>query len=594
VSYNITLSSSMRSNLLSLRNIATQMSKTQNILSTGKKVNNAIDNATSYYQARSLTHRAADLNSLLDSMSQGIQTIKAAVTGLDQYGRFLEQAAIVAENAYENAVIPTKEWLLSQMGENGAVVSTAQELKDAVAANKETICVYGKIDLGELDKTLTLKDNQKLVGVGYFGDFDNDVNKYSSICASSENKISLLTIKSKNNLISDLSINFNGNATMGVIRVMGTSTILKNVALNIVSNEKASFAGIETYNGTLNLDGNVSISTTGKNCFGIWNYRPTGSNKSVTNILKTANVNIITTGEYGLGIVNECGTTNIAGKLTIKTQASRAYGLYNYTSVNNNINIENTSEVLIVSSNANNIYNGNSSTNSIKIAEAAKIALGKTSDDTKYYKVKDDFEKNGVSYSILPSNIKELLSVEEISSWNNAIDGSDIIDTSIYKLAQDMNEYLKPLDKLDDMVEDCSYQGVNLLKGDDLTLAFNESRDHNFVIKGVDMHTMSAGITTRSWETKEDISNSIREIKEAVNKVRQVTEKLGNNLSIIQTRQSFNDALVDVLEVGADKLVLADMNEVSAEYLTLQTRQQLAVNSLTLASQSASSVLGLF
>ena len=108
MSYNITLSSSMRSNLLSLRNIATQMSKTQNILSTGKKVNNAIDNASSYYQARSLTHRAADLNSLLDSMSQGIQTIKAAVTGLDQYGRFLEQAAIVAENAYENAVIPTK------------------------------------------------------------------------------------------------------------------------------------------------------------------------------------------------------------------------------------------------------------------------------------------------------------------------------------------------------------------------------------------------------------------------------------------------------------------------------------------------------
>lgn len=97
MSYNITLSSSMRSNLLSLRNIATQMSKTQNILSTGKKINNAIDNASSYYQARSLTHRAADLNSLLDSMSQGIQTIQAAVTGLDQYGRFLEQAAIVAK-----------------------------------------------------------------------------------------------------------------------------------------------------------------------------------------------------------------------------------------------------------------------------------------------------------------------------------------------------------------------------------------------------------------------------------------------------------------------------------------------------------------
>ena len=81
----------MRSNLLSLRNIATQMSRTQNILSTGKKINNAIDNASSYYQARSLTHRAADLNDLLDSMSQGIQTIQAATQGLESATAYLEQ-----------------------------------------------------------------------------------------------------------------------------------------------------------------------------------------------------------------------------------------------------------------------------------------------------------------------------------------------------------------------------------------------------------------------------------------------------------------------------------------------------------------------
>ena len=74
----ITLTSSMRSNLASLKTIATQMNKTQQTLSTGKKVNSAIDNASSYYQARSLTNRANDLNSLLASMSQGIQTLQAA------------------------------------------------------------------------------------------------------------------------------------------------------------------------------------------------------------------------------------------------------------------------------------------------------------------------------------------------------------------------------------------------------------------------------------------------------------------------------------------------------------------------------------
>ena len=79
----ITLSSSMRNNLLSLRNISTQMDNTQLILASGKKVNSALDNPSSYYQAQSLTNRASDLSTLLDGMSQGIQVIKAANEGVE-------------------------------------------------------------------------------------------------------------------------------------------------------------------------------------------------------------------------------------------------------------------------------------------------------------------------------------------------------------------------------------------------------------------------------------------------------------------------------------------------------------------------------
>ncbi|MBR4106846.1 MAG: hypothetical protein IKK52_06050, partial [Alphaproteobacteria bacterium] len=48
----ITLTASMRSNLASLKTIQGQMDATQTRLSTGKKVNSAIDNASSYYQSR--------------------------------------------------------------------------------------------------------------------------------------------------------------------------------------------------------------------------------------------------------------------------------------------------------------------------------------------------------------------------------------------------------------------------------------------------------------------------------------------------------------------------------------------------------------
>ena len=78
----ITLTASMRSNLASLKSIQNQMDITQERLSTGKKVNSAIDNASSFYQARSLTNRASDLEALLDSMGQGIQTIEAANGGI--------------------------------------------------------------------------------------------------------------------------------------------------------------------------------------------------------------------------------------------------------------------------------------------------------------------------------------------------------------------------------------------------------------------------------------------------------------------------------------------------------------------------------
>ena len=99
MSVNITLTSSMRSNLSSLKSLASQMSTTQTRLSTGKKVNNAIDNANSYYQARALTNRASDLDMLLDSMGQSIQTITTAATAIDKSMSLFEQMSSIAQEA---------------------------------------------------------------------------------------------------------------------------------------------------------------------------------------------------------------------------------------------------------------------------------------------------------------------------------------------------------------------------------------------------------------------------------------------------------------------------------------------------------------
>ena len=147
------------------------------------------------------------------------------------------------------------------------------------------------------------------------------------------------------------------------------------------------------------------------------------------------------------------------------------------------------------------------------------------------------------------------------------------------------------------LVADSSYQGINLLNGGSLTVTFDEGRTHNFTVQGKDIVAAMAledGTAENFWSTAAGVTTSITKIGKAIDTLRSYATELGNNFSIIETRQGFTESLISVLETGADDLVLADMNEESANYLALQTRQQLAINSLALASQSAQSVLKLF
>ena len=78
----IVLSQGVRSNLLQLQQTSTLITQTQDRLATGRRVNSALDNPINFFTAQSLTVRANDLNSLLDSMSNGINTIQAANNGI--------------------------------------------------------------------------------------------------------------------------------------------------------------------------------------------------------------------------------------------------------------------------------------------------------------------------------------------------------------------------------------------------------------------------------------------------------------------------------------------------------------------------------
>lgn len=78
----ITLTSSMRANLVSLQSTTALLGRTQERLASGLKVNSAVDNPASFFAARGHNQRAELLSGLKDNISEAIQTVKAADNGV--------------------------------------------------------------------------------------------------------------------------------------------------------------------------------------------------------------------------------------------------------------------------------------------------------------------------------------------------------------------------------------------------------------------------------------------------------------------------------------------------------------------------------
>jgi flagellin len=97
----IVLTASVRQNLLALQSTASLLAKTQNDLATGNKVNTALDNPTEFFTAQSLNNRASDIANLLDGISNGVQVLQAANTGLTSLSALVSDAQSIANQVLQ-------------------------------------------------------------------------------------------------------------------------------------------------------------------------------------------------------------------------------------------------------------------------------------------------------------------------------------------------------------------------------------------------------------------------------------------------------------------------------------------------------------
>jgi len=100
----IVLSASVRQNLLSLQSTADLLATTQGRLSTGKKVNSALDNPTNFFTAQGLDNRASDISNLLDGINNGVQILQAANTGITSLQKLIDSAKSIANQALQTTV----------------------------------------------------------------------------------------------------------------------------------------------------------------------------------------------------------------------------------------------------------------------------------------------------------------------------------------------------------------------------------------------------------------------------------------------------------------------------------------------------------
>jgi flagellin len=181
-------------------------------------------------------------------------------------------------------------------------------------------------------------------------------------------------------------------------------------------------------------------------------------------------------------------------------------------------------------------------------------------------------------------------------TWSTA--SAPVADASAQAVRGNLvTQYNNILAQITTTAQDASFNGVNLLAGDQLKLTFNETGKSTLNITGVNFN--AAGLGLANLTTGVDfIDNSatnkvISGLSAASTTLRSEASALGSNLSIVQIRQDFSKNVINVLQTGSSNLTLADTNAEAANSQALSTRQSIAVSALALANTSQQSVLQL-
>lgn len=577
----IALTASMRSNLLSLKNTQGLMDKTQDRLSTGYKVNSAMDNPSSYFTAQSLNSRADDLSTLMDSIGQAISTLEVADQGITSLQKFVEQAKSVANSARDTANVSAKT--------KSSIKFDLDNLKSQIVAEKA-------VPNAKANETMTIRvgDSTKLTGTvnvnedSKLADLDLEVADAGSIVVDGKEYKLATDSATGNSMTSKVA----ANSVMKIVGMDGDTYTLADESGNTISVAKANVtAGTVTNHTTIGIgdtvtnkaDATVTVSEDGK---------------TTATAAFTLTANAGTTTDYE--------AQSLTGKIETTINVAKGSTVADFAKI---VETMIGTKVFDASVEESNLVFKTLDTTSIEVKGAIAEKLGMDKGQTITLEDTDTAESLRLKINDLDGVSAEFDDKGRLVIKSEQGDDLVISGTLADKLgvsgavtngSNERATYAKQFDailtQINELVQDTSYKGINLLNGDNLTVVFNEDRTSTLELKGVTFDATGLGFTTakNEWIDNDSIDTALDQISKATSSLRAQASEFGQNLSTVQIREDFTENMVNQLTTGADKLTLADMNEEGANMLALQTRQQLGINSLSLASQASQSVLKLF
>jgi hypothetical protein len=644
----IVLSSAVRQNLLALQDTAAALATTQNDLSTGKKVNSALDNPTNFFTAAGLDNRAGDISNLLDGISNGVQVLQAANTGITSIESLVSQAKSIANQALQTSIGYSAKASVTSAAitnANGNPV-TADDLRGATTITPSSVTASTPATSSTATALADGTTELSAIGVNTTDSFTLSVNggptktfnfngtSGQAVTVSGDTTTIDLSVATLNDLTGALTA-ADGASTWSV---SGASIVSTGTETDVLTNGTGAAAGsllhlgysggtlaagsnpafanvstVSTFNqstllSSLNLTSAISTSDTltvnGKTI----SFVNTGSGSTITSSGATLDLASATGDDLAKAIDAIAGST-----------ASFSDGEVTFTASTSSLDLTGTALAKIgltagttapVGQTLSFAAVGNGTATTVTFGDGTNGTV-KTLDQLNTQLAADNLQAtldsttgkltitttNDAASAAIAAPTGTAVSSSSGAFYNQTVTAPVADATSQSARATLVAQYNAILTQIDNTASDSSYNGVNLLNGDQLQLTFNETGKSKLNITGVNFSSAGLGLSSLVSGTDFIDNNATNAVLSTLNTVsstlRSEASALGSNLSVVQTRQDFNTNLINVLQTGSANLTQADINLEAANSQALTTRQSLSVSALSLANQSQQSVLQL-